>query len=201
MKAVSSLPEGYGEYFSIDLQKDKKTAFLVNGLALVIAFAMAYSMFFFVPFSSIYLSGGEVTDILHSLKVKGIAIIVLIIVYMVLHELVHGIAMKICGTAKVRYGFTGMYAFAGSDDYYDRKAYIFIALAPVILWGIVLAAVNALVPYDWFWVVFIIQIVNISGASGDFYVCKKFSRFPVDILVKDVGVSMTVYSCCTGGTA
>lgn len=194
MKAVSSLPEGYREYFSIDLQKDKKTALLVNGLALVIAFAMACSMFFFVPSSSIYLSGGEVTDILHSLIVKAIAILVLIIVYMVLHELVHGIAMKICGTAKVRYGFTGMYAFAGSDDYYDRKAYFFIALAPVVLWGIVLGAINLLVPRDWFWVIYSIQIMNISGAAGDFYVTAKFSRFPEDILVRDSGTSMKVYS-------
>ena len=197
MKALSCLPEGYREYCSVNLQKDKKTAFLVNGLALMIAIAMAYLMSFFVPFSSIYLSGGEVGDVLRALKIKGLALIALNVLYMVLHELVHGAAMKICGTAKIRYGFTGLYAFAGSDDYYSKKAYIFIALAPVILWGIVLAAVNALVPYDWFWVVFVIQIINISGAAGDFYVCKKFSRFPVDILVKDVGVSMTVYSCCT----
>ena len=26
--------------------------------------------------------------------------------------------MKLCGTKKIKYGFTGLYAFAGSDDYY-----------------------------------------------------------------------------------
>lgn len=194
MKAVSQLPENYIEYFSVDLQKNKKLAFLINGLALIIAFAMAYFMFFFVPFSTIYPSDADIPYIIRSLKVKGIALIVLMVLYMVLHELVHGIAMKICGSSKVRYGFTGIYAFAGSDDYYNKKAYIFIALAPVVIWGAVLAATSYLVPPDWFWVIYFVQIINISGAAGDFYVTAKFASFPEDILVKDIGVSMTVYS-------
>ena len=113
---------------------------------------------------------------------------------MVLHEIVHGIAMKMCGTKKVRYGFTGLYAYAGSDDYYDKKAYIFIALAPVVFWGVVLLIINLLVPIGWFWVVYFIQIINLSGAAGDLFVTAKFLRLPNDVLVKDYGVSMTVYS-------
>ena len=76
----------------------------------------------------------------------------------------------------------------------DKKAYIFIALAPVVLWGVVLAVINCFVPTKWFWVVYLIQIANISGAAGDLFVTIKFSRFPKDILVKDYGVGMTVYS-------
>jgi hypothetical protein len=113
---------------------------------------------------------------------------------MVLHELVHGIAMKLCGTKKVKYGVTGVYAYATSDDFYDKKTYIFIALAPVVLWGIVLAVVNLFVSGPWFWVVYFIQINNISGAAGDLYVTARFSRLPGDILIRDYGVGMTVFS-------
>ncbi len=102
--------------------------------------------------------------------------------------------MKICGTKKVKYGFTGMYAFAGSEDFYNKKAYIFIALAPVVFWGIVLAVINPFVPIEWFWVVYMIQIFNLSGAAGDLFVTIKFLRLPKDILVQDYGVGMTVYS-------
>ena len=123
-------------------------------------------------------------------------LIVLMVLYMVLHELVHGAAMKICGTKKVRYGFTGAYAFAGSDDYYDKSAYIFIALAPVVLWGAVIAVVNPFVPESWFWVVYMIQIINLSGAAGDLFVTVRFSLLPKDILVKDYGVGMEVFSAC-----
>lgn len=126
--------------------------------------------------------------------VRFAVLLVLLVVYMILHELVHGIAMKMCGTKKIKYGFTGMYAFAGSDDYYRKKPYIFIALAPVVLWGVVLAVVNPFVSAEWFWVVYLIQISNISGAAGDLYVTLKFSKLPKDILVKDYGVGMRVYS-------
>ena len=129
-----------------------------------------------------------------SFSIKTLLIFVLIAAHLTLHELTHGVAMKICGTQKIKYGFTGLYAFAGSNDFYGKKAYTFIALAPVVLWAIILAIVNILVPAAWFWVIYIIQICNISGAAGDLFVTVRFSRFPEDILVKDSGVGMTVYA-------
>ena len=93
----------------------------------------------------------------------------------------------------MKYGFTGLYAFAGSNDYYDKKSYFFIALAPVILWGFVIAIINCFVSIEWFWVVYILQIINLSGAAGDLFIIIKFSRFPKDILIRDCGVNMTVY--------
>ena len=190
MKRTESLPEGYNEYYSIDLQKNKKISVLVNGLSVLIMVVMVISMNFLVPVSTFW---NDETDFF-VLAVKFISVFVSLLLYIVLHELVHGIAMKICGTKKVKYGFTGLYAFAGSEDYYSKGAYIFIALAPVVLWGVVLAVLKFIVPIEWFWVVYIVQISNIGGAAGDFFVTVKFSRFPKDILVKDHGVGMTVYS-------
>ena len=189
MKAIGVLPEDYGEIYSLNLQKDKRTAIIVNLLALAIAAVMAVSMNFFVPVTSVFdMSGGIVRYFL-----RLAALIVLMVLYMVLHELVHGIAMKLCGTKRVKYGFTGLYAFAGSEDYYDKKSYIFIALAPIVLWGTVLAAVNFFVPTEWFWIVYMIQLINISGAAGDLFAAVKFSRMPKTILIQDSGVSMRVF--------
>ena len=189
MKAIGVLPEDYGEIYSLNLQKDKRTAIIVNLLALAIAAVMAVSMNFFVPVTSCFdMSGGIVRYFL-----RLAALIVLMVLYMVLHELVHGIAMKLCGTKRVKYGFTGLYAFAGSEDYYDKKSYIFIALAPIVLWGTVLAAVNFFVPTEWFWIVYMIQLINISGAAGDLFAAVKFSRMPKNILIQDSGVSMRVF--------
>lgn len=189
MKAIGVLPEDYGEIYSLNLQKDKRAAIIINLLALAIAAVMAVSMNFFVPVTSFFdMSGGIVRYFL-----RLAALIVLMVLYMVLHELVHGIAMKLCGTKRVKYGFTGLYAFAGSEDYYDKKSYIFIALAPIVLWGTVLAAVNFFVPTEWFWIVYMIQLINISGAAGDLFAAVKFSRMPKNILIQDSGVSMRVF--------
>ena len=64
----------------------------------------------------------------------------------------------------------------------------------MVVWGAVLLAINCLVGESWFWVVYFIQVTNLSGAAGDIYVTYKFSKMPEDILIRDVGVSMTVYS-------
>ncbi len=190
MKNFENLPDDYREIYSIDLQKNKKMSVIVNGLAIVIAALLVIPMHFVVPFDTMFnLASGT-----KNMLIKYGVLIALMIAYMVLHELVHGIAMKICGTKKVKYGFTGLYAFAGSKDFYDKKSYIFIALAPVVLWGIIIGVVNLFVPVGWFWVVYLIQIINLSGAAGDLFVTFKFLRLPRDILIQDYGVGMKVFS-------
>ena len=117
MKAMQSLPEGYREIGSVNLQKEKKTALLINGLALLIAAVMVVVMNFFVPVSSQFQGEKGLLDYF----LKPLVLIASLFAYLCLHELVHGIAMKACGTKKVKYGFTGLYAFAASDDYYGKK--------------------------------------------------------------------------------
>ena len=190
MKALQVLPEGYKEIFSVNLQKNKKTAVLINTVAVVIGLVMGISMHFHISIATLF----DMEKGLGAYSLRFAALLILNLIYIILHELVHGITMKICGTKKVKYGFTGIYAFAGSSDYYDKRNYIIIALAPVVLWGIVLGIINAYVPEDWFLVEYLIQIANISGAAGDMYVTAKFSKMPKDILVTDNGVEMKVYS-------
>lgn len=190
MKAVAHLPEYYKEILRIDLQKDKKLVLIVNILAIVIAVVLAVPAHFVVPIFSLFNMESGFGNYL----LRFVVLLLAIILYMVLHELVHGAVMKLCGTKKVKYGFTGMYAFAGSDDYYDKKAYLIIALSPVVLWGILLAVWSCFVSPEWFWVIYLVQITNLSGAAGDLFVTVKFLKLPKDILVKDYGVSMVVYS-------
>ena len=189
MRAVKTLPEGYVEVYSVDLQKDRRAVVAVNLAASAIALLMLVPMGFLVPFSTLLDAEGETAPF-----ARILVLAVLMIAYMPAHELVHGVAMRICGTEKVEYGFTGMYAYARSGDCYGKGAYIFIALAPIVFWGIVLAAANTLVPVEWFWVVYLVQVANVSGAAGDLFVTVRFFRLPKDILVRDYGVGMSVYS-------
>lgn len=190
MKAVSQLPDTYREIYAVDLQKDKKLSLLVNGMATLIGVLLAVPMHFVVPIFTLF----DMSQGMGAYFLRFGVLMASIVAYMVAHELVHGAAMKLCGTKRVKYGYTGLYAFAGSEDYYDKAAYLFIALAPVVLWGIVLLVLQFCVPTSWFWVVYLVQITNLSGAAGDYYVTVRFSRLPKDILVRDSGVSMCVYS-------
>ena len=54
MGAIQKLPLDYKKIYSVNLQKDKKTAIIINGLSLLIGAVMVISMNFFVPFYSIF---------------------------------------------------------------------------------------------------------------------------------------------------
>lgn len=189
MSSYTELPEGYREILRIDLQKDKKLMLLVNGLAAVIMLAMLVVAFCVVPFSTMI----DFINVSNT-YIRLLVMLALLLLYVVLHEVVHGIVMRRFCSAKVKFGFTGTYAFAGSQGYYCRKHYTIIALAPIVVWGIVLLIANFFVSEPWFYVVYFVQAANISGAAGDLYVSWKMSKLPKDILVQDSGVSMTVYS-------
>lgn len=180
------LPENYTKIFEIDLLKNKKQMVLVNVLAIVLAVPMFIAGNAFVPFFALYEGGGAVFKLL--------ALLLGYVAYIVLHELVHGIFMKHYSGVKPKYGFSLMYAYAGSEAYFNKKSYIIIALAPVVIWGTVLSVLCAAVPESWFWIPYFIQIGNISGAAGDAYVTCKMAALPKDILVNDTGVAMTVYA-------
>ena len=180
---VQELPGKYREILSIDLQKDTKLALLVNGLAIAIAAVMLLAGFLLMPAFTIFTSLPTLAAFM------GCAVL-----YMVLHELVHGAFMKLFGAQKVRFGFTGLYAFAGSSEYFEKGAYIVVALAPLVVLGAVLLALNLIAGARHFWFIYLLQLVNVSGAAGDLYVSFRFLCMPKEILVQDTGVSMAVFA-------
>lgn len=190
MENTTQAPAGYTPLYKVNLQKDKKAAILINVLALVVTVLMAVGGAFIVPIDKMF----DFSQGAGAYFLRWGVLLVGYIVYMILHELIHGIFMKHYSKLPVHYGFTGLYAYAGSDAFFAKKPYIVIALAPVVLLGVVLLVLNFVVDAQWFWVVYLIQIGNIAGAAGDAFVTYKFSKFPADILVQDSGVEMTVYS-------
>ena len=126
---MKRLPEGYREIKKIDLMSNRKEMIWINILALGILCGMlALGFAICPPFTKLLLG-------LQSI-INTILLLASILLYMILHELVHGILMKAYSGVKPRYGFTGLYAYAGSDAYFSRRQYLIIAFAPVVLLGI-----------------------------------------------------------------
>ncbi|MBR4797844.1 MAG: DUF3267 domain-containing protein [Oscillospiraceae bacterium] len=189
METVQVLPENYKEVCSIDLQKNKKEALIVNGIGGAVSLVMYIIMETRMPFMAWIYEKADKEQLLPALT----ALILGTVIYVILHEFTHGVTMKAAGGKQVKYGFTGMYAFAGSSkDYFPKRQYICIALAPVVLWRIILAVLQIFL-HGWEWVVWFLQIMNIGGASGDIYVTARVAAMPKTILVMDTGVNMTVY--------
>ena len=188
MKAYQELPADYRQILQINLQSDKKTAVKVNAggaIAMVAVFVVGHLI---VPLGTVLKAGLSDYFLRLSAAMLGYA------AYIVLHELTHAAVMKAAGGGKVRFGLTRLYAYAGSEtDYFDKVSYRCIALAPLILWGAVFGVLAALVPEDWFWVVWFLQAGNIGGAAGDVYVTARLWKLPRSILVRDTGLDMTVF--------
>lgn len=183
------LPEGYQEIWRVDLTKNKNQAFAVNGLALILAAGALALPVLEGVFGRRATAGGFMLSGWQMLAVAGG-----LLLYIPLHELVHGLCMKCFGASKIRYGYAGVYAWAGSSTFFKKWPYIIIALAPLISLGIVLAWLCTAVPNGWFWVIYLIQVMNISGAAGDVYLAWKTLKMPAHILVQDTGTAMTFYA-------
>ena len=112
--------------------------------------------------------------------------------YIIGHEAVHGVFMWHYSHLKPHFGFSFTYAYAGSDCWFAKNAYLAIALAPVAVWFVVFSVLTLVLPAAWFWIVWFWQIMNISGAAGDFYVFARILRMPEAVLVQDTGTAMTI---------
>lgn len=185
IKSTFALPEGYSLRRKVDLEKDKKLFWLVNGLALAITAALVGLGIAvgpsFVAWEDAFPLWG------------WLALAASMVLYIVAHEAVHGVFIRMYSGKWGNFGFKGAYAYAGSTAYFAKMPYAVIALSPVVLWGAVFAIACA-VSEALFWPAYILQIVNLSGAAGDFYVSWLLGKMPEDVLIHDDGTSMAFYT-------
>ena len=189
--AKETLPEGYAESEKVDLVRNKKQMLLVNGLALALAVCMALLGMLIAPEG--HTAFFDLKNHAWATAFKCLITVAGLIVYLIGHEAVHGVFMWHYSHVKPNFGLSFTYAYAGSECYFGKKAYLMIALAPLVLWGFALFIAALLVPAGWFWAVWAIQLMNVSGAAGDLFVFTHMLRKPETILVQDTGTAMTVY--------
>ena len=186
MQSTWTLPEGYGQKFIIDLKDNKKQFWIVNGLSIGIMLALL-GLFFLLQRHGILELNAKALP--RQLLVMALGMIA----YIPLHELVHGVFMRRFSGKRANYGFTLVYAYAGSECYFAKRHHRIISLAPVTFWGAVFLLLTLLLPVSWRWVPYIWQMFNLSGAAGDFYVFWRLGREPDTVLCQDTGVRMAVF--------
>lgn len=187
--ACASLPKGYELYKRIDLTKERSTLVAISIWSLVAALAMILPMLFVHPLKAAFSMGvGRVLFCIAAM-LAGLA------VYALLHEGVHGIFIRIFSGTSASFGLEikkGM-AYAGSSWYFKKWPYIIIALAPLVIWGVVLTLLLGDIGESYFWYLYGIQIFNVTGAAGDIYVSCEVARMPKEVLAHDSGMAMNFY--------
>ena len=192
-----TLPQGHQCIRTIDM-KDPKLAIKLNLLGIPVYLALLVPMGFLVPpntalpFRAAETAGSR--DLLSDLLFLAIFMISSV-GFVVLHELIHAMMFRAVAKAKPGFGFTGLVAYCNCETkYICRRHYYAIALAPLVLMTVLLAAVCAVVPQSWFWIPYLVLVLNAGGSAGDVWICGVMARLPADILMIDRGACMDIYS-------
>ena len=180
---------GYKECTKIDLVKNKKEALLVNIYGIIIMVVMAV----FIP---LLIMGGIIEFNLETtFPLFFIVLLISLILYIPLHEIVHGIVLKNYTDEKLSFGWKLVYAYCGSKEaVVDRKEYYAVALAPLLVFSVVFISLMVLNPsLSFVW--YVMEIMNVSGSVGDIYVSiKQRKEKSRDILITDSGTDMSFWS-------
>ena len=180
---------GYKECTRIDLVKNKKEALLVNIYGIIIMVVMAV----FIP---LLIMGGIIEFNLETtFPLSFIVLLISLILYIPLHEIVHGIVLKKYTDEKLSFGWKLVYAYCGSKEaVVDRKEYYAVALAPLLVFSVVFISLMVLNPsLSFVW--YVMEIMNVSGSVGDIYVSIKLRKEKSrDILITDSGTDMSFWS-------
>jgi hypothetical protein len=131
---------------------------------------------------------------LGSAAVGGLLVLLLSAGTIVVHELLHGVAMKYYG-GEPRYGagvthFVLPYAYATTDTEFTRNQFIVTALTPLVVITAVGVPLMLLLELP---VLVVPLALNVGGAVGDLWMVRLLLRYPADVDVVDDVTGLRVF--------
>ena len=118
------------------------------------------------------------------------------IIYIVLHELTHGLFYKIFTKQKLTFGVSLTYAYCGVPNIYVRKKETIIAcLSPLIIFSIIFLTLIFILPPNYINLSIIILFsFHFGGCSGDIYLSLiLLTKYDKDTYIKDTGPTQYIY--------
>ena len=187
-KYYLELPENYELDKTIDMKKMSTNIFLnvLNILFVII------SLLILIPlkFKEIKI------DNLIELSIVMFIALIGFIIYIVLHELTHGIFYKIFTKQKLTFGVSLTYAYCGVPNIYVRKKEAIIAcLSPLIIFSIIFLTLIFILPPNYINLSIIILFsFHFGGCSGDIYLSLiLLTKYDKDTYIKDTGPTQYIY--------
>lgn len=182
-----TLPENYEAAKTVDAT-NKKTGVIMNlvGLA-VMAVGVLISFLVIKP-----------RDFFGNYDLISMAVFcAVLLVYIVLHELVHGIAYKLLTKRKLKFGISLTAAYCGVPDVYVYRRCALISLfAPFVIFTVVFTAAAFLLSDPWHkFYCSVALCAHLGGCVGDIYdiiLYLTVFRDP-ETLMRDTGPKQTFY--------
>jgi hypothetical protein len=190
IKSFSALPKDYQEAFSVDLLKDKKMLLMINLLSLLMLLPVALVYYLIIKYTDkVLIIEGTITELW-----KYIVFIISMVLYIIIHELIHAVFFKLATKEKVKFRFHGIMASASVPGiYFYKKPYLIVGLAPAVIMSIVLIIPGFFLDGIDLLLLTMIFAVHFSGCVGDFYISLKLLKYPRETLIEDTGTGMKFY--------
>ena len=187
-KYYLELPENYKLDKTIDMKKMSTNIFLnvLNILFVIISFLILISL----KFKEIKI------DNLVELSIVMFIALIGFIIYIVLHELTHGLFYKIFTKQKLTFGASLTYAYCGVPNIYVRKKEAIIAcLSPLIIFSIIFLTLIFILPPNYINLSIIILFsFHFGGCSGDIFLSLiLLTKYKKDTYIKDTGPTQYIY--------
>lgn len=185
-----SLPDNYQEvlYWRITGQPVRMIALNILGIFLLVVFSWI--------FSALAASLGRLPSYF-DFNLLSLGMIILgILLTLILHELTHGMVMRVFG-ARPQYGvlWKQLMFYATSPGFaYRRNDYVIIALAPLLfISALVVLGMWLFQGTLWVALLVICGVVNASGAVGDMWITAIILRYATTAYVIDERDGMRVF--------
>jgi hypothetical protein len=184
------LPEGYKIKKIVDAKKDKKLIILMNIIATVLMIITMITLYFVKKI--------KIDVNLLDLYIFLLLFIISSILYIVCHELVHGVVYKILTKQKLTFGLTLIVAFCGVPNIYTtRKTALYALFAPLVVFTLIFIPLIILLPANIYgFLVILLFATHFGGCIGDMYcIYLLLFKLPKNTLVNDTGPKQTFYVC------
>lgn len=192
-----TLPESYRQVYHLSIE-DTDLLLKLNLYSLPLAIVFVVLMLLWSQFAQQLRGAYVVSD-----ELPGLVLWLAVILVLPLHELMHGLAMRITGE-KPRYGakFTRLgpvpvpYVLYATADgvYFPRDTFIFIALLPILAITLLGMLLVVLLPDYMTLYIAIAVVINGSGAIGDVWMTLAALRHPPSALVLDEEDSIRIFA-------
>ncbi len=158
------LPQGFTENFRIDAKKTSVgvilnlIGFAIALIAAVVCYLAKFGLNFAFDFD--YMTASAL-----------FALGVCLILYLIIHELTHGLAYKILTKQKLKFGLTLTVAYCGlKEGYVNKKTALISILAPCVIHSIWMIVAICLVPANiWAIALILLFALHFGGCVGDLW--------------------------------
>lgn len=189
----STLPEGYEEIYHINAKENKTALILTLFSFLLTCLPLIILLPIYLCFHEFHLEINFTT----SLYLLGLCLALLL--YVVFHELVHGILYKIYTRQKLTFGISWSCAYCGVPNIYVyRKTAMIALIGPFVVFSFLFGglAIWSYFSNGMLYMMFVLLFsIHVGGCVGDLYmfVLFLFKYKDKTLLMKDTGPEQFLY--------